>query len=244
MRRLHASSSRGASIRPCGRWWPHSRSASSLPVAAASPRRPRSAPGRSVLGVHTWPVRRARAGVGALHSRRLRMVRSGQPPRVFRQSRPGLQRARRAPRRRALVHLGSEYDRFAYVDRNALSLPAELTADDPNPGPPSRSVVVCLDRSTGYRYTGAARSAIARWIRLRAPGRRVLPALDRGQLVSPGGRNRARRTRARRTDARELSAPTPRASSTRSTSPRSPTPPPRRAPSASSNPASRPCVSR
>jgi hypothetical protein len=53
---------------------------------------------------------------------------------------------------------------FAYVDRNALSLPAELTADDPNSAPPSRAAVVCLDRSSGYRYTGAARSAVAGWI--------------------------------------------------------------------------------
>jgi hypothetical protein len=53
---------------------------------------------------------------------------------------------------------------FAYVDRNALSLPAELTADDPHTGPPARSAVVCVDRSTGYRYTGAARSAFAQWV--------------------------------------------------------------------------------
>jgi hypothetical protein len=53
---------------------------------------------------------------------------------------------------------------FAYVDRNALSLPAELTADDPHTGPPARSAVVCVDRSSGYRYTSSARSAFAQWI--------------------------------------------------------------------------------
>lgn len=53
---------------------------------------------------------------------------------------------------------------FAYVDRNALSLPAELTAGDEPASPPGRSAVVCIDRSASYRYTRAASSAIGQWI--------------------------------------------------------------------------------
>lgn len=55
---------------------------------------------------------------------------------------------------------------FAYVDRNALSLPAGLTDEDAAAAPAAaaKAVVVCIDRAASYRYTGAARSAVARWL--------------------------------------------------------------------------------
>jgi hypothetical protein len=54
---------------------------------------------------------------------------------------------------------------YAYVDRSALSLPAELTADvREDAAPPSKAVVMCIDRSNGYRYTDDARSTLAAWI--------------------------------------------------------------------------------
>ncbi len=56
-------------------------------------------------------------------------------------------------------------DNFAYVSRNALSLPAELTRDDDPGGPPARAVVTCIDRSSSYRFGLQGREAIAKWIR-------------------------------------------------------------------------------
>ncbi len=55
---------------------------------------------------------------------------------------------------------------FAYVDRNALSLPAGLTDEDAAAAPAAaaKAAVVCIDRAASYRYTGAARSAVARWL--------------------------------------------------------------------------------
>ncbi|MBV9544420.1 MAG: hypothetical protein JOY61_08575 [Chloroflexi bacterium] len=55
-------------------------------------------------------------------------------------------------------------DNYAYVDRAALSLPAELTADETPDASPSKAVVMCVDRSQMYRYTDSARSALATWI--------------------------------------------------------------------------------
>src|SRR4051794_30762126 len=55
-------------------------------------------------------------------------------------------------------------DNFAYVSRNALSLPAELTRDDDPTGPPAKAVVSCIDRSTSYRFTAQAREGIGKWI--------------------------------------------------------------------------------
>ena len=55
-------------------------------------------------------------------------------------------------------------DNFAYVSRNALSLPAELTRDDDPTGPPAKAVVSCVDRSTRYRFTSQAREAVGKWI--------------------------------------------------------------------------------
>lgn len=52
---------------------------------------------------------------------------------------------------------------FAYVDRAALSLPAEVTVES---APPQRTkaVVACVDRSRHYRYTAQARAALAVWL--------------------------------------------------------------------------------
>jgi hypothetical protein len=54
---------------------------------------------------------------------------------------------------------------YAYVSRNALSLPAELTSSEDPLGPAAKAVVSCVDRSNGYRYTTQAREGIAKWIR-------------------------------------------------------------------------------
>ncbi|MBV9579526.1 MAG: hypothetical protein JO057_13140 [Chloroflexi bacterium] len=55
-------------------------------------------------------------------------------------------------------------DNFAYVSRNALSLPAELTRDDDPTGQPAKAVVSCVDRSTSYRFMSQARDGIGKWI--------------------------------------------------------------------------------
>lgn len=53
---------------------------------------------------------------------------------------------------------------FAYVDRAALSLPAALTADAPPTPDAAKTVVACVDRSSGYRYTGTAKAALGAWM--------------------------------------------------------------------------------
>jgi len=53
---------------------------------------------------------------------------------------------------------------FAYVDRAALSLPVELTRDEPPRPAAAKTAVICVDRSRTYRSTGAAQAAIGAWI--------------------------------------------------------------------------------
>ena len=55
-------------------------------------------------------------------------------------------------------------DNYAYVDRAALSLPRELTADEAPLTAPPKAAVICIDRSRMYRFTANARSALAEWV--------------------------------------------------------------------------------
>ena len=163
MRRLYASSPRWASIRPCGHCWAPSRLASSSPVAAASPRRPRPLQRPPALRHLVRPPSPVSPG-----RRSFVTIANGPGPRPPRAASAIASQASAfapcAPPGTRWYVWDPTTDNFAYVSRNALSLPAELTRDDDLTGPPAKAVVSCVDRSSSYRFTSQSREAIGKWI--------------------------------------------------------------------------------